>query len=250
MTSLIEHSRVRPTLALRVGFIGHRDVSADQQAVTRQISTLLHTIGQHLISMPRTEYGYNEQMPVLSFVNSLAEGADQLAARAVITFVEESNDAQLACQLFVPLPFDEESYLGHFEVDADNARRCFRELTRHPQLPVHQVVLDGAHADPKQRSQSYREAADLLLDNSDLLIAVCDKTRPEKPGGSIETVHKALLRNIPIIVVNPSSGAAYLQICDKHTAECEKPIEQLAQLLNAILQLCRKVIEQTDATDG
>jgi hypothetical protein len=187
-------SRARPTLGFRVGFIGHRDLTGvETELLQRQIRTVLSDIKRGL-GKNDDSWGYSEAPAQLYLVNSLAEGADQLAAAC-------ATEPDLGFQLRCPVPFTLDSYKSHFEYQAEDARKQFDRLIDEPETCV---VMMGCSDEDGKRQVGYRAAATMLLDNSDLIIAVLDADRDHREGGTADTVKRAEHARIPVIVIDPT----------------------------------------------
>jgi len=205
MSESVELESIRPMLALRVGIVGKRELETEgEDLLTPSVKEIVNSIRAYLSEVRREDWGYSTEKPCLYFNNSLAEGADQLAALAILAGYE--NTTEIEEQLFVPLPFNEATYLGNFTIDAEQAIPAFQNIIEQYGSNARLIVLDGAHDNDLRAAQSYRAVASLLLDNSDLLIAICDMKDEERTGGSVETVRRALRQNTPVIIINPSNG--------------------------------------------
>lgn len=217
----------RPGIAIRVGFVGHRDLgSCDTVVLQGTIRTILNRINQQL-KQNNSFWGYSKKLPVCYMINSLAEGADQLAAD-----VSQQLDSQY--HLCVPIPFEQEIYTGYFEYQRDQSRETFSRLAGSNTAAV--INLNCPHESKQQRGQAYRATADLLLENTDILLAVCDLKRPKEQGGTVETVSRAEQVNIPVILIDPKSpDTAALLICDEEKKRCEFPLDKLEQQVRNIL---------------
>ena len=186
----MELESIRPKLALRVGIVGKRELDPERKKLlTAPVTEIVNSIRAFLSEVRREDWGYTAEKPCLYFNNSLAEGADQLAALAILAGHE--NTTEIEEQLFVPLPFNEDDYLGNFTIDAEHAKPAYRNIIEQYGLNAHRIVLNGAHDNDLRAARSYRAVASLLLDNSDLLIAICDMKDEERTGGSVETVRRA-----------------------------------------------------------
>lgn len=217
----------RPGLAIRVGFVGHRDLEAyDADALGMLIHTILGDIRRQLDTEYQT-WGYADTKPVCYLINSLAEGADQLGAKI-------SQKPELRFQLRVPVPFSPEKYTAYFQYQADESRAGFNSLVSEDNAKV--INLECSHESTEQRRLAYRAAADVLLENSDILIAVCDPARSIEAGGTIETVRLAEKSNIPVVLIDPNTpSTATLVICDEDQVRCEFSLESLEKQLRNIL---------------
>lgn len=72
------------------------------------------------------------------------------------------------------------------------------------------LALDGKYvAGPgghHHRARLYRAQATFLLRHVDVLLAVADPAKPARPGGTLETVQRALSFGLPVIFVVPATG--------------------------------------------
>lgn len=129
--------------------------------------------------------------PGLRLISSLAEGADQWVA---------SKAKALGYELQVVLPFERAEYEKDF---TDSS-----VLTEHRRLRGSATAvfeLDGCRA---RSGESYLAAGRVLLNQTDLLIALWDGKDSQGTGGTGQIVREALQRGIPTLWVNweaPSS---------------------------------------------
>ncbi len=119
--------------------------------------------------------------PPLIGVSALAEGADQLFARAVLA-------AGGTLEVIIPGPNYRESL-------PDAARRGFDELVA---AAVSVTTVDAERVD----SAAYLAAGLAMLDRSELLVAVWDGAASRGTGGTADMVRRARERGVPVIVVD------------------------------------------------
>jgi hypothetical protein len=130
-------------------------------------------------------------------LSPLAEGADRVVARAVLSY----PDAHLG----VVLPLALEDYLEDFA--SEESRKEFGELLRRCDKPVFLRTrrIQDECSDPKAmaeiRCNSYAQVGRYVVDHSDMLIAVWDGEPSRGRGGTAEIVQYALEKNRPIIRV-------------------------------------------------
>lgn len=164
-------------------------------------------------------------------VSSLAEGADRIFA---------SEALALDCPLICPLPFPQ----GEFEQDfvppaalepdsLSHFRALLQQARSGPGLTL--LELSGLRADA---SAAYEAAAHMMLDQSQLLIAVWDGGKSAGRGGTVETLRVALGRGLPVLWLQAQAPqnwallAAEADLAGVHPA----PAPGLAQCVSALVQ--------------
>jgi hypothetical protein len=139
------------------------------------VAVVLRRIREVLHASPGT--------PVLfTVVSPLAEGADRLVAREVLT------DEQAELEVPLPLPHDE------YERDFGSAesRREFDELLAR----AREVTVLGSG---KDRAAAYERAGRYVVDRCDVLIAVWDGDTSGGQGGTAGVVAYARERGVPLM---------------------------------------------------
>lgn len=220
---------MRPGLAFRVGVVGHRDLEGvDAAALADGIREVLGTVRAELATKaPPADWGYSADAPRLFLISSLAEGVDQLAARV-------ATEAPLSYELRCPLPFQTEAYLEHFDQHAADARREFERLASLPDTAL--IELNAAHGGADERRRGYGLAADLVLEHSDLLLAVLDSGREGKVAGTAETLRKAVSDGIPVVRIDPREPSILRLVVEgeETTPGAEFAGELRRQILNVV----------------
>ena len=192
----------RAPLAFRVGIVGHRpnrmpDDDAGQAAIRAHLAVVLEAVKEAVAAFPSTLAAplYAPDPPILRAVSSLAEGADRI-------FAEEA--LRLGYQLCCPMPFPREEFEADFAPDkrqeAGSLAR-FREVLRAAEAGAGLTIfeLDGSRAD---NAGAYRAAGRMVINQSDLLVAVWDGGRPEGGGGTVETLYEAIRCHLPVIWID------------------------------------------------
>jgi hypothetical protein len=151
---------------MRVGVTGHqRRQGADWRWVDDQLATELRAVGRSLC-------GYS----------SLAEGADQRFAKAVIEAGGELNAV-------IPM----QSYERHFDNPVALAGyRWLLERSRKIEL--------ASQAPPEK---AFLEAGEWIVAHVDRLIAVWDEMPAAGLGGTADIVDFAQRRGVSVLVINP-----------------------------------------------
>ncbi len=125
----------------------------------------------------------------LRLISALAEGADQWVA---------AEAERLGYELQVVLPFERKEYGKDFD------SRGLIEHCRLRDLATAVFELDGCRT---RAEASYLAAGRVVLNQTDLLIALWDGKDSQGTGGTGEIVHEALRRGIPTLWVNWASPA-------------------------------------------
>ena len=211
---MIDHPP-KPRLALTVGVTGHRlhrDPTPegearpfDVAAVEAALSRFFRAAAAGLASIDgEARRCYDPEAPALTLISSLAEGADRLAAKAALA-------AGFALDVVLPCP---PAIYGETFAD-DASRQEFAALLASARS---QLVLplagDADQATVDRLPRSFEAAGLAMLAQSDILVAVWDGKPPQGRGGTGEIVDEAARRGAPIVVVDPTSGAARALVAD------------------------------------
>jgi len=186
---------------IRIGVTGHRkldDPAAMQalvkQAIDAEVEKLFPKESRRNIERVRRAGTTAISFRVLS---PLAEGADRVVARAVLS----DPDARLD----VVLPMALEDYLEDFATE--ESKKEFRDLLsmcRRP-VPLRARRIREDRCDPGDQAELRRHAYDrggrYVVDHCDVLIAVWDGQVSRGRGGTAEIVQYALEQSRPIIRV-------------------------------------------------
>ncbi len=193
----------RARLALRVGVVGHRPnrLPSDEPtlaALRARIAEVLQVAKDEVLRF-QAEGGdaalYAPDAPVLRAVSPLAEGTDRI-------FAEEA----LACgyALICPMPFAqaefETDFAGKRALEPDSLAK-FRDLLARAEAGAGLVTfeLDGRRTD---EGGGYGAAGRVVLNQSDLLVAVWDGEQKAGPGGTVDTVHDAIRFHVPVLWID------------------------------------------------
>jgi len=163
---------------LVIGITGHRWVKESQE--------LLNAIDKVLEKITQV-YSYRS----LKLISPLAEGADRIVARRILSL----PDANLVALL----PFPMQDYLEDFATP--ESEREFRELYQR----ADQVIeLPGSQV----RDEAYVALGKILLDHSNILIAIWDGEPANGRGGTAEIVLEARGRGLPLAwIVHKQPGS-------------------------------------------
>jgi hypothetical protein len=106
----------------------------------------------------------------------------------------------LGFELQCPLPFDSEEYVEDFA--SEDSRRNFANLLARATAILE---LDGTRAQP---GQAYLAAGRVVLDQSDVLLAIWNGEEARGPGGTGQIIAEAETHGIPTIVIDASAPHA------------------------------------------
>ena len=157
---------------IRIGVTGHRFLS-EMEKIEAGIATALRFI----------EHKYLGETFVV--VSSLAEGADRLVVRQVLSQPHSS--------LIVALPLPESDYLNDFALM--ESKKEFRHL-----ISQAKEIIELSPA--SSREEAYEAAGNYVLNHCDVLITIWDGLGAQGVGGTGGIVAEALKRNMPIAWVH------------------------------------------------
>jgi len=192
----------RARATFRIGVVGHRPNRLPEDAARL---TALRTTLQHILEHAKAAVGevaatpqhtlYSNEAPVLRAISPLAEGSDRIFAELALA---------LDYELCSPLPFPQ----GEFEKDfvppdalETESLIHFRALLKRARAGNHLTLfeLDGAR---DQATDAYAAAGRVVLNQSDLLVAVWDGGAPAGPGGTVHTLYEAVRYHLPVVWID------------------------------------------------
>ncbi|CAA0123964.1 Uncharacterised protein [Halioglobus japonicus] len=194
-------------MTLRIGVAGHRSLPENPeqlQWIKSQLKALyqnIYSFTSCLSASPEATMLYRKGCgPVIRFTSSLAEGADRLCiAKELIDF----DDYQLA---FI-LPFSKEEYAKDFAptrsiVDASHGTIDeFDEVLSRGNYGSSECRVLELDGHPEKRDDAYRRCGSVLVDHSDILIAVYNGINDSQEGTS-GTVNAAISNGVPVIHIS------------------------------------------------
>jgi hypothetical protein len=183
-----------PPPVLSIGLTGHRSVGmtgATAEATERGIGAVLEALGRALAPVIAQDASFfSAATPVMRLITMGAEGADLLGMRAA-----DQYGLKMSCII----PFALDDYRNDFSPEAANvAAELFAKTESLLELPGRR----------DEGPRAYERANDVILSNIDLLVAVWNGSRAHGRAGTGDVVQDAVLKGIPIIVVDPQSPAA------------------------------------------
>jgi len=160
-----------------IGVTGHRNLVA-QPRLLEGIQSAIAQIKQMLPLLPNT--------PVcLTILTPLAEGADRLVAREVLSLPGSTMEAIL--------PMGKDEYLQDFQTTQSRAE--FAELLSRA-TTVRRLAFNGSPA------ESYEEVGRYVVDQCDVLIALWDGNQARGQGGTAAVVQYAREGGCPLFWVD------------------------------------------------
>jgi hypothetical protein len=164
---------------LRLGVTGHRAL-ADVDAATQAVDAALD----------RIERGV-EVLEVLEVRSLLAEGADRIVT-------EQAMRRRTRCRFVAVLPLAPDDYVSDFD-DPASAAAFRRLLTEAAHVEV--APTPAGQADDPSREAAYERAGRVVIDTSDVLLALWDGGASRGRGGTAEMVAYARSRGVAVEVV-------------------------------------------------
>ena len=249
----------KPRLVLRVGVVGAIHLTPEQrQILTPRLNEVLKVLTgciQELspgvppfATAPQISSYYAgekplegaapapENYPVLRLIGGLADGADQAAFEALRCLEKQSRQTtELAgrCtrfELAAVLPCDAVAYRDNSRVKEKDVFDGLLGACRFV------IELDGLcprkspdpdHPDPltvARRNRSFRSQAAVILRQSDLLIAVPDPRGNSAPGGTRETLTRAVQLGIPVVSISLAEGSEGVGII-RHLSQINRGVD-------------------------
>ncbi len=186
---------------MRIGVTGHRkldDPAAVEAAVRAALDAVIDGLfpqkARQILARVRAAGNTPVAYRVLS---PLAEGADRVVAKAVLTYP--------GARLEPVLPLTVEDYLEDFA--GEDSKQEFLSLLALSRRPVRLRTrnIRAERHDPQDQAElrrsAYKAAGQYIVDHCDVLVAVWDGEPARGRGGTAETVAYALDQNRPVIRV-------------------------------------------------
>ena len=191
---------IRPRAALKIGVIGHRRgaaLSATDALLHSQIVAILRNILKVLNEIRSSQAArqfYRDEPPALAVISSLASGADCIGAKAAI-------DEGIALDAILPFPLEAysfdflESGQPSAITDLEHVRGWLAANKIRSTLTLPQVRIPS----PGDNSAAYELAGRILLDQSDLILAIWNGGESGGRGGTRRLIDRAVRRGTPVI---------------------------------------------------
>lgn len=243
MPKPVEESDFPREFALTVGVTGHRNLPpAERDRIGAASAQILADVknAAGAITVNGREIGVFTREPRLRIASCLSEGADRLVAEVAL-------EAGYSLQGFLPFPRD--SAINAMDLEGEE-RRAAREGLRRlceraesvvefsPKFPKALTKLEPPFSPlgddefaRAYRQDAYLNASVAMLEQSDVLIAVWNGAPQASPGGTYDTITRALSRGVPVCVID-SALAKPVQIlgCPEDflsSPKCPQSIEEI-----------------------
>ncbi len=177
----------RPLLlsrSLNVGVTGHRFNRLDGKEaarLTHEMRRVLATLSEAIAEI----VGKAPDAKTLRIISPLAEGADRIAA-ALAT--------EMGAALIALLPFKREAYADDF-ASAQSRADYRRLLSQATEI----VELDGQRTSEAGKKAAYEKIGALVVERSDLLIAIWDGREARGVGGTAHVIDLARREGRPVL---------------------------------------------------
>lgn len=179
-----------------IGITGNRDISIEQSIfIKKSIENFLK------------KFTVDKDFHEIVVLTPLADGVDRIIANVVL-------DNYSDVKILIPLPFSENLYKNSFgkglRINNISQKESIREyedllekIKKHNKCDDIYINLEfdkenylnqNIDKQRKTRNEQYALLGEYLIDKSDILIAVYDKNREIKKGGTIEIVNKFNLK--------------------------------------------------------
>jgi len=235
-------------LAFRVGIVGHRPNrlgQADLPLLAQRLREILAAVRSAVCTFQQAKPQlYAQAEPMLRAVTPLAEGVDRIFAEQALA---------LGYALCCPLPFAQEVYERDFvppKALEPNSLDRFRDLLTQARAGAG-LVLFEMDGDRSLSGVPYGAAGQVVLNQSDLLVAVWDGGEPAGSGGTVGTLRDAIRDRIPVLLVDAcaphgwvlvrrQSELAQAEVCSEASREAAGTPpnwEGLSALVSEILDL-------------
>ncbi|MCP5246104.1 MAG: hypothetical protein H6937_09220 [Burkholderiales bacterium] len=237
-------------ITLRIGVAGHRKLPEPELSrLRKEISVTYADIHQAVQEIAKDQtaqilYAQGENItPVIRIISSLAEGTDRLCIEPELIPFEP----ELACILpFLKEEFELDFLPGESVVDLQNGTvDDFNEILNRigygqPNMQI--IELDGNRA---SRDEAYNNCSHLLVEHSDILIAVYDGG-DSKDEGTATTVKAAKQNGIPVIHISTETNTPICFHCSTRFGKAPSAAGYTQELLE---QELRRILLFTEVLD-
>lgn len=244
----------RARLVFRVGIVGHRPDRlpddpkrlAQLRATLRVILTEVQTALAHQMAAGG-EHFYAGDAPLLRAVSPLAEGSDRI-------FAEEALG--LGYSLCTPMPFWQEEFEKDFKPGQEpDSLQHFREILARAAAGI-ELSLFELDGDRAQAGEAYAAAGRVVLNQSDLLVAVWDGAAAAGRGGTVDTLQEAMRFHVPVVWVDALAPESWQVVTDADalaqaaSGGRARPEEESESLHQAISQIVAADIRMPSGVPG
>lgn len=227
--------------------VGHRKLGEQQDKVVEKckevLSTAIDAVQKIGASLANAYPACVSERPIVRIVSSLAEGADRALVKAALE-LKDTSKSQADCEINVVLPFEPNVYKQDFR--DDDSKKEFDDLLKSSSATV---VLAGDRSTKEHRLDAYEAASRLVVEHSDILVAILENYRKEvfgdsreqNRGGAVATALYALQTRVPVIFIDFCTDTPTVSIetsvDDTHGEPTMDPISQLGTILQNMLRL-------------
>lgn len=192
----------KPRCALRVGVLGNRNFNEEAmktiarrraEEIWREIFDSIPRVLGETHGGVRVADLFSTVTPRVAVLSSLAKGGDQILTKAAFP------NQPAGLELEAVLPFVEAHYPAPEDFDPEDIAEFHVLIEKNEVTQI--VRFDGDYSSEASRVAAYRQAADHLLQNSDLVIAAYDPTRQPLAAGTVKSIVAALQYNTPVIAI-------------------------------------------------
>jgi hypothetical protein len=179
----------QPQMCFSVGITGHRLARLGVENIA-PITALVADVLHQLEKAVSVTHALNAKMFLsapfkMRLVSALAQGADTLSAELALA---------AGWQLEACLPFAQDIYAADFSDEEDQLK--YRELVSRAESVF---ALPGTRAHEKT---AYEDVGRLMLEQSDIVLALWDGDAAFGRGGTAQIVAEAVARHIPVIHID------------------------------------------------
>jgi fumarate reductase subunit D len=242
-----DHRPARPSLALRLGITGARNLRADQleriHEQLRDVFGLVKAEMERLASLKEVADSYASSPGAgleskLSLITPLALGADRMAAREALG---------QGYEIFVPMPFPQEVYAEDFtgnmgkspDAQPISAKEDLAEFHQFLSRASGRLEMDGGRGsgpdNDHSASRAYEAAGRFVVRHCDLLLAVWDGNPSNGRGGTAEIVHYAASSGLPVWWIHAHDTTEPEWLADIH--DIQDPLPDVPEALSAEAKL-------------
>jgi hypothetical protein len=227
----------KPRFTLSIGVVGHRpdrlpgkgDVEYAKivAEVARVLWELKLKARDACDTYPEFFAVESQSQLTLRLVTALAEGADTIAAKAVLH----------GYRLEAILPFEQGNYGQDFHGHALTDFKRLNALAKSKLILAHHRVLPPFKDDPAAK-KAYEAAGLTMIDNSDIVLSVWDEGESRGRGGTTAMLQAATDLGIPIIHIDAKGVQPTLikwSGLDEHPVQAETPYELIPELFDLAL---------------
>jgi len=233
----------KPRLTLRVGVTGKRAIPAEErERIRNSLDEVFRAIGTLLVKCHSDNPDFfSKQVPLLRINSGMAEGADQIAAEVAIKLHRDSSSHQVETRLAAILPFLQAEYEKDFKRDPSESEDApdrpeveskpivehFQKLLCDPAVESILQIDDEAlrtSGDKKIRDRAYGNLGEILLEHTDVLVAVSND-KYGGAGGTVDVLGAALRMKIPVIKISTLKPSVYSLLSAEPDAANPTPIE-------------------------